>query len=456
MDPDEGSQEYGLGIESPGKDPSTRITVKSQASRASRAESIATQLAQARVNTARAEAAAQAAVEDKQQREELAKVETAAAHRVEEARHQQREDMVKARANFEISRCQQEAKEAAVLQSPLLLPLPVWLPEIMPGSRGGKPWEAANPTVGGGMELVTEQVLREAHSLYVHPGHGLVTIGERLGLTLLPPHCRVTVMVMGNHSAGKSSFINWYVEEHIQHTGVAIETQGFTFITSGKKRESLMGNATLHLYPHFQILQNFKGVPEYLSTEICTSKQKQFPLITFLDTPGLVDGDMKYPFDVEGALIWFGQLCDLILVFFDPMGQALCKHILNIVEKINEEHGDKLRFYLSKADEAGAEGDQQWVLMQIVQELCKCPGFNKCGFDMPTIYIPNPNKPSWCVNQIKEVCRTIEKTISQTVQHTLNALERDCRLIEEATQHLLEDDNNRLHQSGGLSLKIKP
>ena len=45
----------------------------------------------------------------------------------------------------------------------------------------------------------------------------------------------------GNHSAGKSSFINWYVEEHIQKTGVAIETQGFTFITSGRRRESLTG-----------------------------------------------------------------------------------------------------------------------------------------------------------------------------------------------------------------------
>ncbi len=30
-----------------------------------------------------------------------------------------------------------------------------------------------------------------------------------------------------------------YVEEHIQKAGVAIETQGFTFITSGRKRESL-------------------------------------------------------------------------------------------------------------------------------------------------------------------------------------------------------------------------
>ena len=30
--------------------------------------------------------------------------------------------------------------------------------------------------------------------------------------------------------------------------------------------------------------------------------------------------------------------------------------------------------------------------MQIVQELCKRPGLNKTGFDMPTIYVPNPNK----------------------------------------------------------------
>jgi len=27
------------------------------------------------------------------------------------------------------------------------------------------------------------------------------------------------------------------------------------------------------------------------------------------------------------------------------------------------------------------------VLMQIVQELCKRPGLNRTGFDMPTIYL---------------------------------------------------------------------
>ena len=47
--------------------------------------------------------------------------------------------------------------------------------------------------------------------------------------------------------------------------------------------------------------------------------------------------------------------------------QALCKRTLNIVEKISEKHAERMRFYLSKADEAGHESDRQRVMMQIVQ-----------------------------------------------------------------------------------------
>ena len=97
---------------------------------------------------------------------------------------------------------------------------------------------------------------------------------------------------------------------------------------------------------------------------------------------------MKYPFDVNNAILWFGEIVDLIFVYFDPIGQALCKRTLNIVEKLNESHGNKIHFYLSKADEAGSDTDRQKVLMQIVQELCKRPGLNKAGFEMLTIFIP--------------------------------------------------------------------
>lgn len=67
------------------------------------------------------------------------------------------------------------------------------------------------------------------------------------------------------------------------------------------------------------------GLLEYISTEVSTSKQKKFPLVTFVDTPGLVDGDMNYPFDVNEAILWLGNLVDLIFVFFDPIGQVYVK-----------------------------------------------------------------------------------------------------------------------------------
>jgi BMFP domain-containing protein YqiC len=44
------------------------------------------------------------------------------------------------------------------------------------------------------------------------------------------------------------------------------------------------------------------------------------------------------------------------------------------------------------------------------------------------------------VNQIEEVCKDIEKTINQTVQNTLNSLERDCDQISQIVEEKLRDD----------------
>ncbi|KAG7249654.1 hypothetical protein CRUP_008926, partial [Coryphaenoides rupestris] len=158
---------------------------------------------------------------------------------------------------------------------------------------------AANADSISGSVSCDERILRDCHQLYTDPESGLITVAQSVGVTLLPPRKKITVMLMGNHSAGKSSFINWYVEEHIQRTGVAIETQGFSFVTSGRKRESLtvsLGSLRPHKILPMQCLS------EYLGTEVCTSRQKRFSLVTFVDSPGLVDGDMKYPFDVDEAV----------------------------------------------------------------------------------------------------------------------------------------------------------
>lgn len=51
---------------------------------------------------------------------------------------------------------------------------------------------------------------------------------------------------------------------------------------------------------------------DYLTTEISTSRQKRFSLVTFIDTPGLVDGDMKYPYDVNHTILWLGEYVSIL------------------------------------------------------------------------------------------------------------------------------------------------
>ena len=70
---------------------------------------------------------------------------------------------------------------------------------------------------------------------------GLYDMAKRCDLTIVKPRSKVSVMLIGNHSAGKSTFINWYIGESVQNTGVAIETKGFTFVTKGNKSQVRSG-----------------------------------------------------------------------------------------------------------------------------------------------------------------------------------------------------------------------
>lgn len=305
---------------------------------------------------------------------------------------------------------------------------------------------------------VNENVLKQCHEIYIKPETGLVTLAENIdkNLQLLVPRKKISILLIGNHSAGKSSFINWYLDEHIQKTGVAIETQGFTIVTSGKKRESLTGNATLHLYPHFKTLVNkVPSVLDHLTTEVSTSKSKKFPLVNLIDSPGLVDGEMKYPFNINESILWWASCVDLIFVFFDPIGQALCKRTLDICEQMADQgYREKMRFYLSKADEAGHEADRQRVMMQVVQELCKRPSLNTHSFDMPTIYVPTLNSNrSKCVNQIDLVCTEIEQTINLTIQNTLNQLQVDSVVLSRSLERNLDRDDDLKHQNTNKFLR---
>ncbi|CAF1239840.1 unnamed protein product [Rotaria sp. Silwood1] len=293
-----------------------------------------------------------------------------------------------------------------------------------------------------------EQIVNEIENIYHHPDTGLVTIARWLGLSIMAPNKKISILLIGNHSAGKSSLVNWYIEDNVQRTGVAIETQG--------KSIEIKVSVVIITFTFTGVSIITSGLLNYLTTEISSSKQKKFPLVSFIDTPGLVDGAMAYPFDVEQAILWLGDHVDLIFVLFDPIGQALCKRTLTLVEQLNKSNPEKMHYYLAKADEAGSDRDRHRVLMQIVQNLCRQPEISKTNFDMPTIYLPNLAKETRCTNQIHEVCTTIDHAVFSGVQKSLNTLHNDCQRLEQCINErlVLHEKTKVKHRSWNIKLSI--
>ena len=129
------------------------------------------------------------------------------------------------------------------------------------------------------------------------------------------------VLFLGNHSSGKSSFINHLIREDLQESGLAPTDDGFTLITHGVEPDTLDGQtAVTHPdldYHHFADLG-----PNFLAR----LKLKVHPAdilksITLIDSPGMIDSvdsmDSRI-YDFEECVRRFAESADLILFFFDP------------------------------------------------------------------------------------------------------------------------------------------
>lgn len=94
----------------------------------------------------------------------------------------------------------------------------------------------------------------------------------------------------------------------------------------------------------------FPGLLNNLSIKMVPSKERHFENIVFIDTPGLADGNLKYKFDVDAVYKWFAKHCDIVMVFMDPIGQALCTKTNVLVNDLISQEGAEVRFVMTKGD----------------------------------------------------------------------------------------------------------
>ena len=161
------------------------------------------------------------------------------------------------------------------------------------------------------------------------------------------------VLFLGNHSSGKSSFINYIAGADIQESGTAPTDDGFTLVTYGEEEETLDGQ-TLASHPELDYQELASLGPEFLA-KLCfkTYPSENLRQLTLIDSPGMIDSASSHQlrsYDFRECIRRFAESADLILFFFDPDKPGTTGEAISIFtsELVGIDH--KLLIVLNKVD----------------------------------------------------------------------------------------------------------
>ena len=185
-----------------------------------------------------------------------------------------------------------------------------------------------------------------------------------------------TVLILGNHSSGKSSFINYLLKSDIQKTGLAPVDDGFTLITYSDVEDEFDGQTVVsHPDLPYRALERFG--PDFLNH--LRLKARPVPLLkslTLIDSPGMIDS----PNDKVGrsyrfaeVVRHFADMADLIIFFFDPDKPGTTGETMSVFTKALIGFQHKLLILMNKVDSfsnirdfARAYGALCWNLSKVM------------------------------------------------------------------------------------------
>ena len=136
------------------------------------------------------------------------------------------------------------------------------------------------------------------------------------------PNSLPYVLFLGNHSSGKSSFINYLLEGNsVQDVGIAPTDDAFTFILHGENERDAVGPAALEMLPEeLKQLNNFG--PELVQrVRVKVRNRDVLKNVVLVDSPGMIDASEKSisrGYDFFGVIKFLAEITDLVLMMFDP------------------------------------------------------------------------------------------------------------------------------------------
>ena len=136
------------------------------------------------------------------------------------------------------------------------------------------------------------------------------------------PNSLPYILFLGNHSSGKSSFINHLLGgTSVQDVGIAPTDDAFTFLVHGEEEREVVGPAALEMLPAELARLNDFGPELVQRVRVKVRNRDVLKNVVLVDSPGMIDASEKSisrGYDFFGVIKFLAEITDLVLMMFDP------------------------------------------------------------------------------------------------------------------------------------------
>jgi GTPase SAR1 family protein len=258
---------------------------------------------------------------------------------------------------------------------------------------------------------------------------------------LTPLMWKPLVLVIGNYSSGKSTFINELLDMEVQRTGQAPTDDCFTILTSpmeGEAEEEVPGGTVVNddRLPFAPLLP----FGEKLFAHLRLKKVKSPVLENFaiIDTPGMLDSvtEKDRGYDYLGVVGELARLADLIILMFDPHKAGTIMETYQAIRSIlpGSTGEDRVLYVLNRIDECDNVPDLVRSYGTLCWNLSQMTGRK----DIPRLFLTFASKEgdsppqgieSW-VSERDELKQAVETAPTMRINHVFQEAERGVRELD--------------------------
>ena len=163
------------------------------------------------------------------------------------------------------------------------------------------------------------------------------------------------VLLLGQYSVGKTSFINFLLGREFPGMRIGPEptTDRFVAVMHGREDRTIPGSAlSVHKDLPFTSVTKF-GTSFLNKFEAAEMNADLLRSVSLIDTPGVLSGQKQRigrSYDFPSVVEWFAERADLILLLFDAHKLDISDEFKSTIKALKG-HDDKIRVILNKADQ---------------------------------------------------------------------------------------------------------